>query len=66
MPLWPCQSDYPLRFLSTGQSVGYLEYAYESQSAPFGFPGTQGDAHMCICIYAYAFILWHNNINAMP
>ena len=49
MPLWPCQSDYPLRFLSTGQSVGYPEY--ESQSAPFGFPGTHGALTVvCMCV----------------
>ena len=49
MPLWPCQSDYPLRVLSTGQSVGYPEY--ESQSAPFGFPGTHGALTVvCMCV----------------
>ena len=56
MPLWPmaCQSDYPvvpvaLRVLSTGQSVGYPEY--ESQSAPFGIPGTHGALTVvCMCV----------------
>ena len=49
MPLWPCQSDYPLRLLSTGQSVGYPEY--ESQSAPFGIPGTHGALTVvCMCV----------------
>ena len=49
MPLWPCQSDYPLRVLSTGQSVGYPEY--DSQSAPFGFPGTHGALTVvCMCV----------------
>ena len=49
MPLWPCQSDYPLRVLSTGQSVGYPEY--DSQSAPFGIPGIHGALTIvCMCV----------------
>ena len=51
MPLWPRQSDYPLIVLSTGQSVGYPEY--ESQSAPFGIPSTQGALTLsvvCMCV----------------
>ena len=49
MPLWPRQSDYPLIVLSTWQSVGYPEY--ESQSAPFGIPGTRGALTIvCMCV----------------
>ena len=51
MPLWPCQSDYPLRvcILSTGQSVGYPEY--DSQSALIGIPGTHGALTVvCMCV----------------
>ena len=49
MPLWPCQSDYPLRFLSTGQSVGYPEY--DSLSALIGIPGTHGALTVvCMCV----------------
>ena len=49
MPLWPRQSDYPLISLSTGQSVGYPEY--DSQSAPFGIPGTRGALTIvCMCV----------------
>ena len=49
MPLWPRQSDYPLRFLSTGQSVGYPEY--DPQSALIGIPGTHGALTVvCMCV----------------
>ena len=66
MPLWPCQSDYPLRLLSIGQSVGYPEY--DSQSALIGIPGTHGALTVvCMCVIqlngipVYNINFMHNN-----
>ena len=57
MPLWPCQSDYPLRFLSTGQSVGYPEY--DPQSALIGIPGTHGALTVvCMCVIQLKSSAW--------